>query len=129
MAEKKQGLPPLGQRGHDPFDVGQKAEVEHLVRLVEHEHLDVLQRKKTPPHQVEQPAGGRDENVHAVLELADLRLFVDAAEDHRVPKIEVLAVGRDALADLGGKLSGGRHDQHAHARVVAGLGVDVLERG
>ena len=40
---EQHGLAQLGGLGQDPLDVGQEAEVEHLVGLVEDQHLDVAQ--------------------------------------------------------------------------------------
>ena len=44
---------------------GRKPEVEHLVGLVEDEHLDVAQVERAPVGQVEQPARGADHDVDA----------------------------------------------------------------
>ena len=61
-----------GRLGQDPLHVGQEPEVEHLVGLVEHEHLDVAQIEDPAVGQVEQPAGSADHHVDAALELVEL---------------------------------------------------------
>ena len=67
-------LAQLGGLGDQPLDVGQEAQVEHLVGLVEDEHLDVRQVERLAGGQVEQPAGRADDDVDAALERVELRL-------------------------------------------------------
>ncbi|MFO0637363.1 MAG: hypothetical protein U0168_31445 [Nannocystaceae bacterium] len=115
------------QRGDDPLHVGHEALVEHAVGLVEHEDLDAAQIDLAATVQIEQPSRRGDEDVDALGQLAQLRCLGDAAEDHRVPQIEVLAVGLEAGADLGRELARGREHQRAQHRVVAGARVDALQ--
>jgi hypothetical protein len=42
---------------------------------------------------IQQPARGRDQDVDAAAQLRDLRIDLDAAEDHRRGQRQVLAVG------------------------------------
>ena len=58
-------LAQLGGLGQDPLDVGQEAEVEHLVGLVEHQHLDVAQVERAAVGEVQQPARCADHDVDA----------------------------------------------------------------
>ena len=60
---------------------GRKPEVEHLVGLVEHEHLDVAEIENPAVGQVEQSARGADDHVDAAAELVELILVADAAVD------------------------------------------------
>ena len=46
----------LGDLAQDALDVGQEAEVEHLVGLVEHQHGDAAQLQVALLGEVEQPA-------------------------------------------------------------------------
>jgi hypothetical protein len=59
--------------------VRQETEVEHLVRLVEHQHPDAAEVEMPLPGQVEQPARRTDDDVDAALESLDLRLVRAAA--------------------------------------------------
>jgi hypothetical protein len=116
------------QRRDDALHVRQEPHVEHVVRLVEHEHLDLAQVDEPAAHQVQQPPRRGDQDVDPAPELADLRALGHAAEDHRVPQVlEVLAVGREALADLGRQLAGRRQHQRADLRVVASRRVEPLQ--
>ena len=70
-----------GSIRHDPLDVGQEAEVEHLVGLVEHERADPAEGEVALLGEVEQPAGGADDDVDALAQGGDLRLVGAAAVD------------------------------------------------
>ena len=63
------------------LDVGQEAEVEHLVGLVEDEGVDVGEVEGAAVGEVDQPAGRADDDVDAALERLELRLVGDAAVD------------------------------------------------
>ena len=65
----------------DLLDVGQEAQVEHLVGLVEDERPDVREVELLLARQVEQPARGADDHVDALLQGLDLRLVGPAAVD------------------------------------------------
>src|SRR4051812_33026473 len=65
---------PLGRHhAEDPLDVGQEAQVEHLVGLVEHEHAHLAEDQVTLLGQVEQPARGADDDLDAGLQGLHLR--------------------------------------------------------
>ena len=49
----------------DPAHVGDEAEVEHVVGLVEHEHLDASKLREPLAHQVDEAARAGDEHVDA----------------------------------------------------------------
>ncbi len=102
-----------------------KTHVEHPVRLVEHEDLDVREVDRLLLEVIEQAARRRDDDVHAAPELVDLGIDPDAAEhDHRL-ELQVLAVVTDAFLDLGGEFARRREDQRADhgldARRVMGM--------
>ena len=63
------------------IDVGQEAEVEHLVGLVEHERVDVGEVEGAAVGEVDQPARRTDDDVDAGLERVELGVVADAAVD------------------------------------------------
>ena len=67
-------VPLLGQHPHDPLDVGQEAQVQHLVGLVQHEGLDAAEHEVALLGEVEQAAGGADDHVDALAQGGELRL-------------------------------------------------------
>ena len=128
---EEQRLALLGEQRHDALERVDEAQVEHLVGLVEHEDLDVLERQRALVDQVEQPAGGGDEDVDARLELADLAVDRHAAEHGDGRQAQPLAIGVHALGDLAGELARRREHQHAATARRARLGVllEIVERG
>ena len=70
---EQQGLAFFRQELDDALDIREKAHVEHLVGLVEHEKLDLVQLYDLLTHQIPQTARCRDEDVHAALDGLDLR--------------------------------------------------------
>ncbi len=71
---EEQVLASLRQQREDPLDVADEAHVEHPVRLVQNEDLDVRQVDGALLVMVEQTARSGDQNVDAALELRDLRV-------------------------------------------------------
>ncbi len=119
---EEQGLPLGGQHGDDLLDVGQEAQVEHLVGLVQHQGADPGEVELLLPGQVEQPARGADDDVDALLQRLDLRLVGPAAVDRQDPDVADLAGGLQVVGDLGAQLAGGDHDQRLRALAELVLG-------
>ena len=117
-------LPGLGGLGDQPLDVGQEAQVEHLVGLVEDQHLDVREVEGAAVHQVEQPAGGADDDVDAALERVELVVVAHAAVHGQHPGAAVRAGHRHVVGDLERELTGRRDDQGL--RLVGGDQVGVV---
>ena len=107
-----------GQEGDDLADVRDEAHVEHPVRLVEDEDLDLGQVHRPLPDVVHEPARGGHEDLDAGPELLDLGVDRDAAVDDGRAERDVPTVGADALRDLHRELAGGRH--HERPDRVAG---------
>jgi hypothetical protein len=94
-----------------PVHVGREPHVEHPVRLVEHQYLEVGRVHVTPPHVIEQAAGGRDDDVDAPPEGLRLRVHGDATVDGGRLDLAVASVGARAEQDLLGQLTRGNQDQ------------------
>ena len=95
----------------DLLDVGQEAQVEHLVGLVEDERSDVLEVELLLAREVEQSAGGADDDVDALLQGLDLRLVGTAAVDGEDADVADLARGQQVVGDLLAQLAGGDDDE------------------
>ena len=104
-------LPGLGGLLEQPLHVGQEAEVEHLVGLVEDERLHVGDVERAAVHQVDEAARRTDHDVDAGGEGVELRLVGHAAVDGEHADAAVLAGHRQVLADLERELAGRGHDQ------------------
>ena len=109
---EEHGPTPPRQRRDDPSDRLDEAHVEHPIRLVEDEVTDLAQVHEPLPHQVHEAARRRHDDVEPRRDRLGLRVLADAAEDHGAPQPAAAAIGREALADLGGELTGGREDEH-----------------
>ena len=111
---EEQRLALLGQVREDALQVGQEADVEHAVGLVEDDVLDLVQHAVLRLDVVEQPPRRRDEHLDALLQLERLRLHVDAAEDDGDAQLRVRGVALDVVGDLVGELAR-RRDARARA--------------
>jgi hypothetical protein len=124
---EEQDLAARREQLQDAADIGQEPHVEHAIRLVEHEDLDLAEVDRSLPDVVEQAPGRRDEDLDAGSEGLDLRLDRDPAVDHGRTERDGPPIGPDARVDLHGELPRGNQDQHAD-RVAGGreAGVGVL---
>ncbi len=79
--------------------------------------------------QIEQSAGGRDQNIAAAAQSADLRVDAHAAEHLVGAQLHVLAIVARALSHLRGKLPGGRQHQRTGraARAMRLIGCEALQ--
>jgi len=109
----------LGQVGQDALQVGQEADVQHAVGLVEHHVLDLVEHRVLGLDVVQQAAGGGHQHFDTLLELQGLGLHVHAAKDHCAAQLGVLGVQRDLLGNLVGQFARGQQHQRAH-RVARG---------
>ena len=115
----------LGEHAQDPLDVGQEAEVEHLVGLVEHECLDPPEHQVALLGEVEQAAGRADDDVDALAQRGELGLVGPAAVDGGDADAEVPPGVGDVLGDLHAQLARRDDDEGLRdvARAVGGLAV------
>ncbi len=100
------------QRG-DASDRDDVSEVEHVVRLVEHQDLGEVEPDRAVRQMVEQAAGCRDEDVDAALDRARLSRLRHAAEHQRGAKPGLPPVVAEAGGDLGGEFARRGEDEHA----------------
>ena len=100
-----------GVIAQEPLDVGQEAQVEHLVGLVEHERVHVREVERAAVGQVDQATGRADDDVDAGLERVELGVVADAAVDGQDPEAEVLAGEVEVAGDLERELTGRGDDQ------------------
>src|SRR3954453_2607414 len=105
--------------GEDPLDVGQEAQVQHLVGLVEDEDLHLAQDQVALLGQVEQPARSADDDLDAALQRRDLRLERTTAVDGLHPDAALGAGGGEVAGDLHAELTGEDDDQRLRDAVAA----------
>ena len=112
-----QGLALLRQQSEDALEVRREAHVHHAVGFVEHQDLDVLEGQRLAAVEIQQPAGGRDQQFdaltpeHALLR-TERHAAVHGADPHRR---EARVLARGGL-DLRGELARGHEDQRPQGR-------------
>ena len=106
-----------------------EAHVQHPVRLVQDEDLQLGQVDKALALEIHEPAGGSDQDIHAPLQLVHLGCLPHAAENDGGAEGEMPAVGLEALLNLEGQFTGGGEDQGADWPPLALTGAELLENG
>ena len=119
------------QQGQHLADIVDEAHVEHAVCFVQYQDLDLREVDCLLGGMVQQSSGRCDENIDATFQLGDLRIDLDAAENHGGCHRQVAAIGLDALTDLGGQFAGRRQNQRAHGPVslAGGFLRETLQQG
>ncbi len=113
--EKQQVLSPSGQECEYPADIPNKSHIQHAIRFVQDQYLDLRKIQGPLLNMVEQTPGGCHQNIDASAELADLGIDLDPAKDSRRFQRQIFAVGRHTLFDLSRKLTGRGKYQSADA--------------
>lgn len=99
---------------------------QHLVSLVQDEHLHAVRLEEAALNHVLDTAGGTDDDVGAVLESLHVITNAGAANAGVALDVHEVTDGNNDLLDLLSKLTGGCEDQSL-ARLD--VGVDLLQHG
>ena len=97
----------------DQADWLDKAHVQHLVGFVQNQMFDHVEADGALFHQVDQAAGGGDQDVHATLHRADLLADVSAAIDQSAGQADEFPVSAQAVGDLASQFTGWAQDKRA----------------
>ena len=112
----------IRRRGReDALDAGQEPEVRHVVGLVEHRDLDVVEAAVLLLHEVFEAPRAGDDDVDAAVQCGDLASLWHATEDDRRAQAHRLGKRGEGLVDLAGQLAGGCEDEGARS-ATAGAG-------
>ena len=106
-----------GGLGEQLLDVGEEAEVEHLVGLVENHLAHVGEVQQTLASEVEKPAGRSDDDLRAGLQLFDLTFVGLAAVDRHDGRGAVRGGEHEVFGHLHGQFAGGNDHEGLHARL------------
>ena len=105
-----------GRRGAQNLaDRRQKALIEHLVSLIEHHHLHMVQPGMPAVQMVLQAARRGDNNIHAARQIPDLRRMPHATKHGNDGKPHMLAIGLKTIGNLRGQFTRRAQHQAAHA--------------
>ena len=108
-----------------------EAHVEHGVRLVEHEILQLAEVDKALVDQVEQSSWSGHHDVHTTLERGHLFALLHTTKNHRMGDGEVGRIVPNALADLGRQFACGAQYQSPNgaAAISLWLSIEPVEHG
>ena len=101
------------QAPQDEADIGDEAQIEHAVGLIQHQHLHVAQVEHVLLEVIDDAARGADQHIDAFGDGLALLVVVGAAEHHRELQAGVLAEHRRVLVDLHRQLARRRDHQRA----------------
>ena len=107
----------LGELRDDLPDVVDEAHVEHAVGFVEHQHFDAVQAQGVLLHEIEQAAGGGDQDIDDRSSGRGPGGPWHAADGKRGLQPQMAAIGAEAGQDLAGQFT--RRAQHQHAAGLA----------
>jgi len=128
---EQQVLALLGQQGQHFADIVDKAHVEHAVGFVKDEDFNFRQVEGFLVDVVEQATRRGDKNIHPAAQHGNLRVDVNATENHRRAHRQVLAVGGNAFTHLGSQFAcRGKHQGAHRTETVAHiLAAQALQQG
>ena len=101
----------LVEPAQHPLDLGHEAHVGHAVGLVEHQHLELVDRQLAPVAEVDEAPRGGDDDVDPLAELGDLAVDVGAAVDGHGVQPELLGQRGQDVVDLDGQLPRRQQDE------------------
>ena len=113
-AEEKR-LPIRRDLGDDAIELRRETHVEHAIRFVEHQNLEIIEDDVLPLHVIEQPARRRDNDIDALAELLLLRVQRHTAVDRDDPDLGMASVFLEALFDLNAKLASRSQNERANS--------------
>ena len=108
-------LPRRRRRIHDRLEIFGEPHVEHLVGLVEHEHLEAVQLQRRTPHVIERAPRRGDDDVDAPFEGAELLIHGGAAVDRDDREADPFGVLLDRFGYLHRELARRHEHEPAHA--------------
>ena len=92
-----------------------KAHIQHLVRLVQHDHLGAVNGNIAAAHVIHQAPGGRHNDLRVLFQRVDLRLHgLPAVHRHNREGRDIFSQLGQLLGDLQAKLSGRAKNDPLH---------------
>src|SRR5690606_30022873 len=111
-----------GQELANAFDVRDESHVKHAVSFVDDENLDAIHEDLAALEEIEEAPRRGDEDIDAAIELLNLLVQRDAADDKGDGQLVVLPVAREVLFHLRREFACRLEDEGArHAGAGASL--------
>ena len=118
---EEHGLAGRGQCLENAFDRRIKAEIDHLVALVEDEMLDIVELDLATGLQVLETTRRGHDHINTLVQRPDLEIIALAATDGDVANLQAARERLDAVRNLIGKLTRRGENQHACTAHLVGL--------
>ena len=80
---KQDGLPLLGQHGNNSANIMNEAHVQHAIRFIQHQHLQLLEPHRVLVVQVQQAPRSGHQDIHPFTQFHHLRVNLHTAKHHR----------------------------------------------
>ena len=112
----------------DLLDVFGEPHVEHLVGLIEYDHLHPIERQRVARDVVERTPGGGDDDVDAFRQRLELPKNRLATVDRQDLDAQILTVLIDRLGDLHRELAGGNQYEGDREDLGASRGQHLQDR-
>lgn len=84
----------------DFFHIVYESHIEHAIRFIQDEELNMFQIDISLIHEIEKSSWGRDKNIKTVPQSFDLSTLSDASEDDFVIELYIFPVVCKTLTDL-----------------------------
>ncbi len=123
---EEQRLAFVGERVEDAGDLLEETHREHLVGLIQHRDLSVVELERATANVIVDPTGRAHDDLAALPEGLDLLGNRSPAVDRHHLRAFVLAETLDLFRHLNRQLAGGAEDDGPH---LVGPGGDALENG
>ena len=115
-----------GQIAIHVIDLLLESLIQHLVGLVQHQHLDAPGPQSPPPNHVKYPPRGSRHHVLPVIKLPDVLSEIGSSDAGVTLDVHVVSKSQHDLLDLDGQLPGGRQTENLG---LPHSGVNTLEDG
>ena len=124
---KEQRLPLFfrRQQRHDAAHIVNKAHVQHAIGFVQHKNFQLIQLDEALTHQIIQPTGRGNENVHPAAQLLNLRILVDAAKNDGGAQRQIAPVLHKILLNLNCQFPRRGEDKRPNGVSLAARGAAV----
>src|SRR5689334_4815520 len=125
---EERGLTLFGKRVENLLEVVGEAHVEHLVRFVEDDDLNLRQRQRAATDVIERATRRRDDDIDAPAKRSKLLLDGLPAVYRKHTCSESLSIAMDCLRDLHGELARRHENDRAHVRRSRRRRADALQK-
>jgi hypothetical protein len=125
---EKRGLPVARHGGENRLEVVGETHVEHLVRFVENEHLDRVERERPTTDVIQRTTWCRHDDIDAALEGTQLLRHRLSTVDRQNPHAEWSPVLMDGLGDLHRELARRNENESAYRLSAVVRRSDALEQ-